>query len=121
MNCLNCHAAETQTPKRHDNCVVRLSTQSETPTCLYLRDGTKVRVVRHSECKGAAWLENVGQDKIETANLQPPARDVEGLAKAIAKSYHDSREWGDMEQWEKDDWRCFARAAFAYLDGGPRT
>ena len=54
---------------RHKDCVVKLSAQSETPTCFYLRDGTKVRIARHFDCKGSAWLENVRQDGIEADQL----------------------------------------------------
>lgn len=52
-------------------CVTRLVTNAR-PVCAYLADGTKVRVVRGADAKGAAWLEVVPQDVLHPVNHEPP-------------------------------------------------
>jgi len=54
--------------RRHGQtpCVTR-SVGGERAVCVYLSDGTKVRVARAPDTKGAAWLEVVPQDVLEPA------------------------------------------------------
>jgi hypothetical protein len=46
------------------------------PTCIYLRDGSKIVVRRSPESKGASWLEHLSQDTLVVA--EPVDDDVAG-------------------------------------------
>jgi hypothetical protein len=47
-------------------CVTR-SVGGERAVCVYLSDGTKIRIARAADTKGEAWLEVVPQDVLEPA------------------------------------------------------
>lgn len=50
---------------------------------------------------------------------QPPARNVEGLARVLAEA--DGADWENLNDETRETYRIMARAAIAFLDVGPRT